>query len=231
MKKSLKYYGKLYAAIALITVFAACTKNSVDSSTNELDYTTSINASRTTSEVIQKYGLLKPAERQKLWEQKINAILKNDNQKLNNKQLEAVKELKTILATVGVEKLSKDEALNDKMLSEFRAKYQNSFTNKQFYYLVVSPYGNNAFSISNIESMKLPGKGSLSTKNVTGDTQLDIEEDPIDNIGDGLTCTCRSDWYCLTSSCDWGDCNITSSGCGLTGGSRCKGRCDSPSGH
>ncbi len=195
--------------------FVACNKTGV-SNKNALDYETSISSARNTTDVMQRYALLTDNEKQTLWQNKIATILKNDKLALNKNQLAAVNELNTILANTGVVKLSSDNELNDKTLNAFSAKYQRYFSNKQFYYLVVSPYTYDGFSIVNIEKNK--EAVLLSNQKLVSDGD------------DAPGCTCRSDWYCLTSTCDYGTCTRTTSGCGFFGGSSCKGRCDSVTG-
>jgi hypothetical protein len=54
----------------------------------------------------------------------------------------------------------------------------------------------------------------------------DIVHGPINT-----NCTCRWSIYCgMMNTCDYGDCDITISGCGFWGTSSCKGLCDNSGG-
>lgn len=202
---------KVLSVILIVILSISCKKveNKIPNF-EKIDKNTEIVLSqKTVSSMKQTYSLLSIKEKEILWLEKLNAVLKNDRQQLTRNQADLIIELKQLLVTNGMELLVKNPILGEDFLDKNIKNFERNFTKKQIYILIEFPYYVKNFSIFN------------------SDSYLAHMDEELGDDGTGSNkCDCRYDLGCPGSSyCNWNDNCIGIWECGVFGGSRCRGNC------
>lgn len=205
-KTVLAIFGFAFLSIQL---FVGCSKTS--NSNTEIQETKNVNSvlnQRTLSAFTTSYSLLSNKERQKLWEDKINVIYKNNNGRFTKEQLSIINSIKNMLTQYGVARLRENPEIGNKFLESNLSYFRKHFTAKQLFFLIQNPYFNSTFSILDVQS-------STSNQELSSD----------DNTAT-VDCACLYDIGCeTTKTCDKSTNCTPKQDCGLFGTSNCTGNC------
>jgi hypothetical protein len=216
--------------IFCLQTFQSCTKNGEIA--NEQDLAKS-NLSYATQRAIlapnlitlkQSVSLLSDEERQKLWELRLNQILKNDAGKLTKEQNTIILSIRDFLATKTIKELVKNPKEGEVFIKSQLEYFQKHFDNAQLFMLIECPYYSDDISI--FKSMEYLTKIDHNILSRTAD-ETDLTFD--DETSVEPKCTCYYSIYCSIGGGGGGTCNTggcqKNANCGLAGTSNCKGRC------
>ncbi len=209
----------------IITVLFSCSKsfNGKDTVVNSPDESIKNSLSESIWKAVnspsimgirQSYHLLNTNEKQLLWETKLNAILKNDEAKLNVTQKEIVNTFLNIAQKDNFERLIANPSIGEELISKNFNNYNKYFSSEQLFFLFECAYYENGFSIF---------KTSEYLNKLTQPSSVDP---PVSN------CTCYYSLYCETTPSEPGNTCVSKNNpckpvaeCGVFGTSNCTGTC------
>ena len=173
-----------------------------------------------TAEIKQAYVLLNPNQKQRLWEVKLAAILKNDEKRLTFNQKSIILSLQGVLLNTRIENLIINSKWADSLIKTNMNFYKQNFDVYQLFLLIECPYFCESFSIFNAKSY-------FDVIDENKNKYSDIMIKPL--VAFNPDCNCKYDIYCSRQGdktvCMDGDQNCREvTGCGLFGTSNCTGR-------
>jgi hypothetical protein len=198
---------KSFLAIMLLAAIFGCSKSNVHSAPELNDNILSVTNQKSTSTMRMSQTMLTGAEKKILWTAKYDAIIKNDKNKLTEKQFEIVIKLKNFLKTYDFDNQSVFKKIGEDFANSNMKEFEKNFTPRQLFVLIELPVFNENFSIFNSE------------------IYLDSLED--DEYGEeAKKCNCYWSISCFPSACHTSGATCTKiTACGLWGDSNCTGRC------
>ncbi|WP_216848848.1 bacteriocin fulvocin C-related protein [Pedobacter sp. L105] len=194
--------------------FMSCTKDSTkieDVNRNLSVATKQVLKSTSILELRQSYSLLSSNDKQKLWNAKWNAILKNDSLTLNTRQKAIIVAIQNFVNSVTVEKLYEDPSQGEIFLKKNLPYFGENFTRKQLYLLIECAYFNDNFSIQKADNY-------INDLNNTSNRIL------IPNVVTSCDCYYSISCGVLNATCNDNSCRQKGT-CGITGSSNCTGTC------
>jgi len=172
-------------------------------------------ASKSLLELRQSYALLNTEDKESIWNQKFNAILVNDKNKLTAKQYEIVVMIRDFVNSKTIQKLIDNPKDGEVFVKSNLEYFYKHFTPQELYLLIECPYYCSEFSIF---------KSNEYLNRLINAEYLAKTAPPFTT-----NCSCYYTIYCQathggTGSCIDGGCNKVSE-CGLLGTSNCSGSC------
>lgn len=228
--KQNKLSKSILLCIFCLQFFQSCTKN--EEIVNEQSLTKS-NLSYETQRAIyspnlttlkQSVSLLSDEERQRLWELRLNKILKNDAGNLTKEQNGIIVSVRDFLVAKTIKELIKNPKEGEFFIKSQLTYFQKHFDNAQLFMLIECPYYTDNISI--FKSMDYLTKIDHDILLRNGDENLEYSDELAPQE---QKCTCYYSIYCSIGgggggTCDTGGC-VKNANCGLAGTSNCTGRC------
>jgi len=205
-----------FSFIICLLLFTSCSKVKFDiiNIENLSVATQKVIASSNIPEMKERYLDLTMNEKELLWKAKLKHIITDEKKDLNAKQIEIVQKVLDFISLHGMEKLFRNPELGESFIDHYSPEIEENFSRSQQFLLIELPYFSNDFSL--LDSEKILAKLNPKTLAVS---ML------------AATCNCLYNISCPGSG---NNCNKTAGfceptkdgGCGLTGTSNCKGRCE-----